>query len=123
MWKSQFAGLVVDKTPSGATRYRVRKEGDKRLCTTMPVGPNHPDFLHDYYAARQDNEWHPTKEKVLEHSLDWLVKEYLHNLENSVSAGTFSLKTLAKRRSYLTLLCYFRDKGERYGDFSIDAPK
>ena len=119
----KLPGLWEEKRPSGAIRCRVRKEGDKRTITNLPVGRTDPDFLHHYYAARQGDEWHPTKDKVVKHSLDWLVKEYLHYLENSVSAGTFSIKTLVKRRGLLTRLCDFRDKGERYGGFSIDAPK
>ena len=119
----KLPGLWEEKLPSGAIRCRVRKEGDKRTVTNLPVGRTDPDFLHHYYAARQGDEWHPAKENVVAHSLDWLVKEYLHYLENSVAAKTFSEKTLVKRRSYLTRLCDFRDKGERYGDFDIDAPK
>ena len=119
----KLAGLVVDKTPSGALRYRVRKEGDKRSRTTMPVGPNHPDFLHHYYAARAGDNWKPDTAPVeIEHSLDWLVKRYLAYLENMVAAGQFSEKTLVKRRSYLTRLCDLVHGDGRYGEFDIDAP-
>lgn len=122
--KVKLAGLVVDKTPSGATRYRVRKEGDKTKRTTMPVGPTHPDFLHHYYAARAGGEWKPTEQAPeVVRSIDWLVKRYLKFVEDMVAAGQMSADTLKQRRSVLARMCDYRgDDGVRYGDCDMDAP-
>ena len=123
--RTKLAGLVVDKMPSGAVRYRVRKEGDKTKRTTIPVGPTHPDFLHHYYAARAGDEWKPVKEKPeVVRSIDWLVKRYLKFIEDMVAAGQMSGDTLKQRRSLLTRMCdYCGDDDVRYGDCDMDAPQ
>lgn len=120
----KLAGLVVDKTPSGAIRYRVRQEGNKAKRTTLPVDPSHPDFLHHYYAARAGSSWVPdVPTPTVEHSLDWLVGRYMNFLSSMVDAGQMSAATLKQRRSILTRLCDFTDPdGARYGDFDMDAP-
>lgn len=120
----KLAGLVVDKTPSGAVRYRVRKEGDKTKRTTIPVGPSHPDFLHYYYSARAGNDWQRPEEIVkIERSLDWLVEKYLGFVKKMVASGQMSPLTLKQRRGLLKRMCEHQDAdGTRYGDCDIDAP-
>ena len=120
----KLAGLVVDKTPSGATRYRVRQEGNKTKRTTLPVDPHHPDFLHHYYAAREGRAWDAAPEHAeVQRSLDWLTARYLKFLDDMVAANQMSAATLKQRRSILTRLCDFTDpSGGRYGSFDMDAP-
>lgn len=120
----KLKGLVVDKTPKGTTRYRVRQEGNKGKRTTIPVDPHHPDFLHYYYAAREGAAWEPDAPATLvEHSLDWLVSRYLNFLGSMVEANQMSAATLKQRRSILTRLCDFSDpQGTRYGDCDMNAP-
>jgi integrase len=122
--KVKLPGLWEEKRPSGAVRFRVRKEGDKRVVTNIPVGPDHPDFLHHYYAARAGDEWKAVEEKAeVTRSLDWLVGRYLKFLKDMVGAGQMSADTLKQRRSVLTRMCaYSGDDGVRYGDCDMDAP-
>ena len=120
----KFPGLWEEKNRNGSPRYRVRKEGDKSVKTSIPVGPNHPDFLHHYYAARAGDHWEPAQEKAtVARSIDWLVSRYLRFVSDMVSAGQMSPATLKQRRSVLTRLCdYCGDDGVRYGDCDMDAP-
>ena len=120
----KFPGLWEEKNRNGSPRYRVRKEGDKSVKTSIPVGPNHPDFLHHYYAARAGDHWEPAQENTaVTRSIDWLVARYLSFVTDMVSAGQMSPDTLKQRRSILTRLCdYCGDDGVRYGDCDMDAP-
>ena len=122
--KLKFPGLWEEKNRNGSPRYRVRKEGDKSVKTSIPVGPTHPDFLHHYYAARAGDEWKPTEQAPeVVRSIDWLVKRYLKFVEDMVAAGQMSADTLKQRRSVLARMCDYRgDDGVRYGDCDMDAP-
>jgi integrase len=118
-----FPGLLIEKNRNGTKRYRVRVEGNKRKRMTVPVGPEHSDFAHHYYAARAGETWSPSTVKVAERSLDWLVGRYLDFLSRMVEAGQMSPATLKQRRSVLTRLCNFQDHdGTRYGDCNMNAP-
>ena len=120
----KLPGLWAEKLPSGTVRCRVRKEGDKRVVTRIPVGPDDPDFLHHYYAAREGRAWDaPPENTAVQQSLDWLTARYLKFLEDMVAANQMSAATLKQRRSMLTRLCdYCGDDGVRYGDCDMDAP-
>ena len=122
--KLKFPGLWEEKRPSGTVRFRVRKEGDKRVVTNIPVGPNDPDFLHYYHEARSGQVWEPVAKKTeVVRSLDWLVARYLKFLEDMVAAKQMSPDTLKQRRSVLTRMCDYRgDDDVRYGDCDMDAP-
>ncbi len=47
-----FPGLMTERLPSGATRYRVRAEKEPRTKITLSVGPEHYDFSRQYHDAR-----------------------------------------------------------------------
>lgn len=118
-----FPGLLVEAHRNGTPRYRVRVEGNKAKRINIPVGPDHPDFAHHYYAARAGEFWASTAPKVIEQSLDWLVGRYMDFLGKMVEAGQMSAATLKQRRSVLTRLCdYVGEDGDRYGDCDMDAP-
>ena len=122
--KLKFPGLWEEKNRNGSLRYRVRKEGDKSVKVSIPVGPTHTDFLHHYYAARAGEVWEPVAEKTeVVRSLDWLVARYLKFLGDMVVAKQMSADTLKQRRSVLTRMCDYRgDDDVRYGDCDMDAP-
>lgn len=116
-------GLLIERNRNGSPRYRVRVDGNKHRRITIPVGPDHADFPHHYYAARAGEVWSPDQSSVAERSLDWLVGRYLSFLHKMVDAGQMSPATLKQRRSVLTRLCDYTDhEGTRYGDCDMDAP-
>lgn len=118
-----FPRLLIEKNRNGTKRYRVRVEGKKCKRMTVPVGPEHSDFPHHYYAARVGETWSPSTLKVAERSLDWLVGRYLDFLSRMVEAGQMFPATLKQRRSVLTRLCNLQDHdGTRYGDCNMNAP-
>lgn len=118
-----FPGLLIERNRNGSPRYRVRVEGDKARRITLPVGPDHQDFPHHYFAARVGELWAPARARVAEKSLDWLVGRYIGFLSNMVKAGQMSPATLKQRRSVLTRLCDYKDhEGTRYGDCDMQAP-
>nr|WP_136685712.1 tyrosine-type recombinase/integrase [Rhodobacter xinxiangensis] len=123
--KHKFDGWFTERLPSGNLRHRVRKEGAPRVKTTIPVGPDHPDFLEHYWAARAGNRWaRDAAVHVPEMSLRWLVNEYLAHLSAEVDAGLKSSSTLKQRRSQLTRMCAIPDRdGTPYGDLDIDMPQ
>ena len=120
----KLPGLWEEKNRNGSLRYRVRKEGDKSVKVSLPVGPDDPDFLHHYYAAREGRTWDAAPEHdEVQRSLDWLTARHLKFLEDMVAANQMSAATLKQRRSILTRLCDFTDpSGGRYGSFDMDAP-
>ncbi|CUH66860.1 site-specific tyrosine recombinase XerC [Thalassovita gelatinovora] len=119
----KMAGLLKEKNRNGSIRWRVRVEGDKTRKITIPVGPDHYDFLNHYHAARAGEIWTTTETPKVERSLDWLCDRYLEFLDRMVTSQQMSDATLRQRRSVLTRLCDYRDTdGNRYGDFDIEAP-
>ncbi|MBP0484639.1 tyrosine-type recombinase/integrase [Sagittula salina] len=121
-----FPGWYSETLPSGNVRHVVRKQGDKRKKTTVPVGPEHPEFLEHYRAARAGEKWHgeAVKPQAPRQSLDWLREKYLDHLERMVKGGNASPSTLKQRRSLLTRLCdHLDDDGDRYGDLHLDLPQ
>lgn len=122
--KHKFDGWFTERLPSGNLRHRVRKEGNPRFKTTIPVGPDHPDFLEHYYAARAGSRWKPDAAPEMPRaSLRWLANEYVTHLTAEVAAGLKSASTLKQRRSQLTRLCVIPDRdGTPYGDLHFDMP-
>ncbi|WP_370286896.1 tyrosine-type recombinase/integrase [Pseudooceanicola nanhaiensis] len=121
--KHDFPGWYQERLPSGNVRNIVRKEGDKRKKTTIPVGPEHHNFLNHYWAARAGQKWAKEKSTGAEKSLGWLRHEYLAYLERLVAGGNASPLTLKQRRSLLTRLCRFSDAdGDAYSDLHLDMP-
>ncbi|PTM75830.1 tyrosine recombinase XerC [Cereibacter johrii] len=125
--KHNFPGLLREKLPSGAIRFRVRAEGNKLLRTAIPVGPDHADFYHHYTAAREGRRWEgpPPESKAVAHSIQWLVDKYLAHLGRLVDAGQASKLTLQQRRSQLRRLCAMPtdDGGGIYGEYDMCAPR
>lgn len=119
-----YPGLLIERHRNGTPRYRVRVEGDPRRRITLPVDPDHPDFMHHYLAAREGQAWDGRRGRgPVEKSLDWLCDRYLAFLQHMVEAGQMSAATLRQRRSVLRRLCDHRDQeGTRYGDCHMDAP-
>lgn len=118
-----YPGLLIERHRNGSLRYRVRMERDKARRTAIPVGPDDPDFLNYYYAARAGAEWVPeVRPEPVQKSIDWLVKRYLDHLDRTVSAGISSPLTVKQRRSMLLRFADFVDEDGRYGDLSMDAP-
>lgn len=118
-----YPGLLIERHRNGAARYRVRVEGDPKRRVHIPVGPDHPDFIGHYRAARVGETLARDTPKSVPRSLDWLVEIHLNHLQAMVTAGRYSAQTLKQRRSVLLRMCnHADDSGDRYGDFDMDAP-
>lgn len=118
----KITGWWEETLPSGNKRHRVRQEGNKRKVTTIPVGPDHPDFWSHYWTARAGEQPKPTP-ITKTNTFGWLVQHYLDQLEQDVKAGTKSPYTLKQRRNQLTRLLDFADGGGNlYRDLHIQMP-
>ncbi len=53
MPKPKYPGLIVEKTPKGQVRWRVRVKGRRTERIALPLGPDHPGFDDLYQKARQ----------------------------------------------------------------------
>tara|TARA_R110000787_G_scaffold283441_1_gene396216 strand:- start:121 stop:1206 length:1086 start_codon:yes stop_codon:yes gene_type:complete len=124
--KIKLAGLWAEKLPSGQVRYRVRVEGNPSRKIRLHVSPDHPNFMEHYRAARAGIELPPESDAVdrtVRHSLTWLVNGYLAHLTDMVKTDQASPLTLNQRESLLReMLSMKTDKGESYGDFSMQMP-
>tara|TARA_R110002020_G_scaffold474099_3_gene704536 strand:+ start:6629 stop:7738 length:1110 start_codon:yes stop_codon:yes gene_type:complete len=96
-----YPGLFREMLPSGNARWRVRQKGDTKRKTTLPCGPDHPDFHSLYTAARQGKtrDASSTVVKSERGTMGWLIDIYLIYLEQQVTAGAASPLTLKERRS------------------------
>lgn len=104
---------------SGNIRYRVRAIGNPSKRTVIDCGPDDPRFSEQYHAARGQKPGLETK-----HSLDWLVDQYITDLQDRVDAGGASPLTLKQRRSQLRRVCAMKDpSGYRYGGNHMEAPQ
>ncbi|MEM9999969.1 MAG: site-specific integrase [Pseudomonadota bacterium] len=104
-----YRGLVEEKEKSGATRWRVRVEGNPRKRITLTVAPGHPKFSEHYLAARAGIKLERPDDVAPEEahtrgSLGWLVSKYLTDYERRVGANLASAKTLKKKRNLLDRL-------------------
>lgn len=117
--KIDFPGLLRERLPSGAMRYRVRVAGDKARRIPLTVTPDHPQFPEIYRAARAGVRIEPeasAEERAIRGSVGWLVAKHLAALEREVAAGSVSELTLKKRRSVMKVLT------ENYADYALDIP-
>ena len=120
--KVNFPGYWVETLPSGALRHRVRQAGKNSVKTTLPFGPEHPDFSQHYHAARFGDPL-PAPPKHVDRSLDWLTARYLAHLERLVKAGMADKMTHKQRKSLLIRMCDHKDaEGFRYGGNDLSAP-
>ena len=111
--KHDYEGLLREVMASGKFRYRVRPKGDKTKRIRIFCGPESEDFLRQYRLARAGEQPKPLR-KISEvskpRSISWLINSYFEYLENRVTAGTTSAKTLKKKRNLLKRLL---DKPDR----------
>lgn len=120
----RFDGWVPERLPSGEVRHRVRVEGNKRKRITIPFGPDHPQFLDHYRAARAGKRHEAVDNKTAPRlTLRWLFDEYLGYLEAEVRSELKSPLTLKMRRSQYARLCLLTDReGTPYGELHYDMP-
>lgn len=124
-------GLLCERLPSGAERWRVRVAGDKTRRIALSVGPDHPDFTEIYHAARRGIAMKPTPsavDRTIKGSVAWLVESYLEHLDAMVKAGKASPLTLKQRRWFFTKLVahkasYGRAEGQPFGGLHMDIPQ
>jgi len=117
--KVDYPGLLMEKLPSGSVRYRVRVEGDPRKRIRVHIDPDHKDFIEHYHAARAGVAIAPhesPEQKAVTGSVAWLTYRYLKHLEQQVTAGQASGKTLKAKKQYL------RELRVRCGEFSMAMP-
>ena len=118
--KIRFPGLLAEKLPSGATRYRVRVEGDKTRRIPLSVAPDHPQFMEIYRAARAGLALTPEsspEERAIRYSIGWIAAKHLAAMERDVEAGATSPLTLKKRVGVMKVLT------ERYADYAMVMPQ
>lgn len=96
--KFLYRGLCHE--PHGAgMRWRVRVEGQPSRKITIPVGPDHDDFLRHYKAARAGERIDAPPPPPPAGTMAALFAKYLADLEKSVKAGSASPLTLKERRN------------------------
>ena len=118
--KVKYPGLLRERLPSGAHRYRVRVEGDKARRIPLSVTPEHPQFVEIYLAARAGVKLDPQsapEDRAIRGSIGWLAAKHLSAMEKAVEAGQTSPLTLKKRRSVVKALT------DRYADFALEIPQ
>lgn len=118
--KLHMPGLSKEPMPSGNYRYRVRPAGDKRRKITLPVGPDHPDFMEHYSAARagQKIARMPTPaETAIPRSISWLTHLFESAMAEKIRAGLMSQSTLTQRAAF------YRRLREMHGDKALSMPK
>ena len=122
--EENYPGLLLEKTPSGNPRWRVRILGDRRRRITLEVAPGHPDFMDHYDAARRGKKLQaqaPTKAN--RGSLDELREKYSVALSAMVTNGKIAKETMESRIRGLTQACEITLKGRRIGALDVDLPK
>jgi len=126
MAKLDLPGLCVERNRSGTPAWRVRVEGDARRKITLPVNPDHPEFMELYRAARAGIKALPQgkpEDRVMRSSLDWLRVKYIDHLQAMVEAGEASDKTHKQRKGLLQRMCdMVTEEGDRFGDFEMEMP-
>lgn len=117
--KIVLPGLLKEKLPSGAIRYRVRAEGKKWLRIPLAIGPDDPLFLEHYRAARAGIRLAPTaspEEAAIPQTVEWLTYAFEKVMRDRVKAGLMDTKTLKQRAAF-----YARLRKE-YGQKHMDMP-
>ena len=120
----EYAGLLLEKTPSGKPRWRVRVLGDKKRRITLLVAPGHPDFKDHYDAARRGKKLQvQVPARAVRGTLDELREKYSAALSNMVANGQLTENTMASRLRGLKQACDVKHKGRRMGALNVDLPK
>ncbi|MDW3204618.1 MAG: tyrosine-type recombinase/integrase [Alphaproteobacteria bacterium] len=120
--KIDYPGLLIEKLPSGARRYRVRVEGDKARRIPLSVTPDHPQFRDCYLAARRGIRITPEDlpEAGTERgSIAWATFKHLDHLDRLVARGLFDEKTVKKRRLLYGQMRDFLVDGAPLGEFAL----
>lgn len=116
----------VPERRNGRLRHRVRVEGQKKRRITLPCGPDDPEFLNHYYAAREGNVLAAPKPrpKPSPQTLRGVCDEYLTWLEAQAKAGNMSPLTHKQRSSVLSAACGFigEDGITAMGDYHFKLP-
>lgn len=98
-------GLMKERLPSGALRFRVRPAGDKTRKITLTVGPDDPDFAAQYDAARKGIKPIPkAAEAPIPKSLSWLMDRYEAAMAAKVDAGQMAAGTAKQRAAFYARL-------------------
>lgn len=112
----------------GKVTWRCRVEGDVNRKITLPVAPDHPDFMDHYRAARAGERLAPKRTDAPERgTLGWLMGEYLDHLAREVAAGAASPLTLKERKSLAAYVLaqessQARSKGREYRGLPMSIP-
>lgn len=96
-------GLMKERLPSGAFRYRVRPAGDKTRKITLTVTPDDPAFAAQYNAARNGQK-PEAPQSAIPQSLAWLIGKYQDAMDAKVSAGLMDAGTAKQRRAFYARL-------------------
>ncbi len=97
--------------PSGAERYRFRRNGVK---VTLQGTPGSPEFLKHYAALLTGPQAPPV---AVHGSVDWLVARYIDHLSQRVAAGLASPLTLKGHKHHLSRLT------KAHGDRDANMPR
>lgn len=101
----RYPGLMVERLPSGAQRYRVRPVGQKHRKITLRVSPDHPAFGEHYHAARAGIQMDaPAAPSAIRGSVGWLVDQYQDAMDAMRAAGHLTGATVHQRRMFLAWL-------------------
>lgn len=93
--------VFAETLPSGAVRYRFRRDGKK---VTLKGAPGAPEF-HAHYAALLAGLPKVAEEmRPVQGSVSWLVSEYMSHLELQVALNLASPLTLKGHRHHLSRL-------------------
>lgn len=88
--KIKYPGLLCERLPSGAVRYRVRVEGDKARRIPLSVAPDHPHFVELYLAARAGlrlDPQAPAEDRAICGSVRWLAAKHLTAMGRASQSG------------------------------------
>lgn len=115
----RFPGLIQERLPSGAIRWRVRKEGDAKLRITLHVDPEHPRFGEHYHAARAGIQLPPEPDAIsaIKGSVGWLIDLYDEAMGEMLARGQLHKSTVHQRRQFLAWM-----RGE-VGEYSAAMPQ
>ena len=115
-----YPGLLRERMTSGAIRWRVRVEGNKRKRIALAVTPEHAQFREHHYAARRGIQLpalEDGKASSIRGSLGWLDNPYLEAMDTMVADGAMAASTENQRRTFLKWL------RSEVGEYSAAMPQ
>lgn len=117
--KIEYPGLLKEKLPSGAFRYRVRVEGQKARRIRLHVTPEHPNFREHYFAARAGVSLEPEisdEDATIRNSIGWIVLKYQTAMAEMVANKALDPSTLHYRTRFTNIL------REAFGEYHMNIP-